>query len=71
LAGESLEKKEGDPKLALSVIRGGVESTRSQRHPSEHVPKKLLDFLDQGMLQLFDFERFLFDHVIPRDREAL
>jgi hypothetical protein len=23
------------------------------------------------MLQLFEFERFLFDQVIPRDREAL
>jgi hypothetical protein len=37
----------------------------------EHVPKKLLDFFDQDILQLFDFERFLIDHVIPRDREAL
>ena len=35
-----------------------------------HIPKRLLDF-DQDMLQLFEFERFLFDHVIPRDREAL
>ena len=25
----------------------------------EHVPKKLLDFFDQDMLQLFDSERFL------------
>jgi hypothetical protein len=37
----------------------------------EHVPKKLLDFFDKDMLHLFEFERFLFDHVIPRDREAL
>ena len=37
----------------------------------EHVPKKLLDFFDQDMLQLFDPERFLVDHVIPRDRETL
>jgi hypothetical protein len=37
----------------------------------QHVPKKLLDFFDQHMLQLFEFKRFLFDHVIPRDREAL
>jgi hypothetical protein len=37
----------------------------------EHVPKKLLDFFDKGMLQLFEIERFIFDHVIPRDREAL
>jgi hypothetical protein len=33
--------------------------------------KKLLDFFDSDMLHLFEFERFLFDHVIPRDREAL
>jgi hypothetical protein len=39
--------------------------------PLEHVPKKLTDFFDEDMLQLFDFERFLIDHVIPRDREAL
>ena len=25
----------------------------------EHVPEKLLDFLDKDMLQLFEFERFL------------
>jgi hypothetical protein len=37
----------------------------------EHVPKKLLDFFDQDMLQLFEFELLLLDHVIPRDREAL
>ena len=37
----------------------------------EHVPKKLIDLFDKDMLQLFEFERFLFDHVIPRDREAL
>jgi hypothetical protein len=33
--------------------------------------KKLLDFFDQDMLQLFEFKLLLFDHVIPRDREAL
>jgi hypothetical protein len=37
----------------------------------EHVPKKLLDFFDQDILQLIDVERFLFDHMIPCDREAL
>ena len=36
-----------------------------------HVPKKLLDFFDKDMLQLLESERFLFDHVIPRDGEAL
>jgi hypothetical protein len=39
--------------------------------PLEHVPKKLVDFFEQNMLQLFDFERFLFDQVIPHDRKAL
>jgi hypothetical protein len=37
----------------------------------EHVPKKLPGFFDSGMLQIFDFERFLFDHVIPREWGAL
>jgi hypothetical protein len=31
----------------------------------------LLDFFDKDMLQLFESERFLFDQVISRDREAL
>jgi hypothetical protein len=35
----------------------------------EHVPKKLIDFFDQNMLQLFDFKRFLSDQVIPPDRK--
>ena len=36
------------------------------------VLKKLLDFFDiEDMLQLFDFERVLIDHVVPRDWEAL
>ena len=39
--------------------------------PLEHVPKKLLDFFDQDMLQLFDFERVLIDQMIPFDRDAL
>ena len=33
--------------------------------------KKLLGFFDQNMLPLFEFERFLFDQMIPSDREAL
>jgi len=31
----------------------------------------LIGFFDQGMLQLFDSELFLVDHVIPNGREAL
>jgi hypothetical protein len=37
----------------------------------EHVPKKLLDFFDSDMLQLFDFERVLIDQMVPFDRDAL
>jgi DNA-directed RNA polymerase len=37
----------------------------------EQVPKKLTDFFDQNLLQRFDFERFLIDHMFPCDREAL
>jgi len=37
----------------------------------EHVPKKLLDFFDQNMLQLFESERFLFDQMISSDRDLL
>ena len=37
----------------------------------EHVPEKLIDFSDWSMLQLIDSERFLFDRMIPPDREPL
>jgi hypothetical protein len=37
----------------------------------EHVPKKLLEFFDEDMLQLFESERFLFDHAISVEWEAL
>jgi hypothetical protein len=33
--------------------------------------KNLLDFFDEDMLQLFQFERFFFDHVIPRGGQVL
>jgi hypothetical protein len=37
----------------------------------EHVPEKLTDFSDKNMLQLFDFERFLPDQMIPSGRKTL
>ena len=40
-------------------------------HELEHVPKKLRDFFDPNMLQISESERFLFDQMIPSDREAL
>lgn len=37
-----------------------------------HVPKKrLLDFFNSDMLQIFEIERFLFDQVFPRVGQAL
>ncbi len=37
----------------------------------EHVPEKLTDFFASDMLHLFESEQFLFDQMIPSDREAL
>jgi len=31
----------------------------------------MLDVFDENMLQLFEFERFLFDRVMLHDRETL
>ncbi|MEF3365836.1 hypothetical protein V3H18_04735 [Methylocystis sp. 9N] len=31
----------------------------------------MTDFFDENLLQYFDFERFLIDHMISSDREAL
>jgi hypothetical protein len=48
----------------------GISSFRLAPNNVEHIPEKLLDFFDSDMLQIFEVERFLFDQVIPRDREA-
>jgi hypothetical protein len=37
----------------------------------EQVQKKLLDFFDSDMLQLFDFERVLIDQMVLFDRDVL
>jgi hypothetical protein len=50
--------------------REWVRAPQKQR-AREQVPKKLTDFFDENLLQHFDFERFLIDHMIPCDREAL
>jgi hypothetical protein len=36
----------------------------------KHVPRKLIDFCDNDMLQLSEFERFLFGPVIPGGGQA-
>jgi len=50
------------------MVLGAIPATRRSL---EHVPEKLVDFSDQNMLQLFDFERFLLDWMIPSDRKTL
>jgi len=50
---------------------GQFEQSAAKIFTLEYVPKKLIDFFDQNMLQLFEFERFLPDQMIPSDREAL
>jgi hypothetical protein len=49
--------------------KGALAPSSIQR--LELVPKKLLDFLDADMFQLFESERLLFDQMIPSDRAAL
>ncbi len=56
---------------------------KNERNSLEHVPEKLVDFsiildigyirclIDGNMIQLFDFERFLLDRMIPSDRKTL
>jgi hypothetical protein len=59
---------QGDLKLWNKI---GAKSRHFLALPLEDAPKKLLDCFDEDMLQRFEFERFLFDPVIPRDWEAL
>jgi hypothetical protein len=39
--------------------------------PAARACSEKADFFDQNMLQLFESERFLFDQMIPSDRDAL
>jgi hypothetical protein len=79
-----VSKNVGEPGLRVDVIQlagfdqrvdsGGLwppNPRMSNWRDLEHVPKKLIDFFDKNMLQLFESERFLFDQMIPSDREAL
>jgi hypothetical protein len=43
----------------------------SSRPSLEHVAEKLIDFSDQNMLHLFDFEHLLLARVIQPERKML
>jgi hypothetical protein len=55
-------------KPALAAVLGPRETCRGSL---EHDPKNLLDFFDEDMFQLFDFERVLIDQMSPFDWDAL
>jgi hypothetical protein len=58
---------------SIHFLTKTLEKVRAEMslHVLEHVPKKMLDVFNENMLQLFEFERFLFDRVMPHDRETL
>ncbi len=60
-----------DREIASSKLRRKDALRLFAREALEQAPKKLRDFFDENLLQLFDFERFLIDHMIPCDRETL
>jgi len=68
----SVWKGEASPRRANAFARppSRPPSYFAVRAPLERVPKKLLDFFDSDMLQLFESERCLFDQMSPSDREA-
>jgi len=60
---------------SCTIERNMLQGYLAPRRPAalEHVPKKLLDFFHQDMLQLFDFELrpYRSNDMIPFDRDAL
>jgi hypothetical protein len=58
---------------SIHFLTKTLEKVRAEMslHVLEHVPKKMLDVFNENMLQLFEFERFLFDRVMPHNRETL
>ncbi len=66
-------RRKQTPHAGMGVTRVTSESFAlpSKSCSLEHVPKKLLDFFDKDMLQLFEIERVLIDQMVPFDRDAL
>jgi len=48
-----------------------LEPRETSRGSLERDPKKLLNFFDEDMFQLFDFERVLIDQMSPFEWDAL
>ena len=62
------------PPSRRRLVEGASRACRTRNGAGgalEQVPKKLIDFFDEDLLQHFDIERFPIDHMIPCDREAL
>jgi hypothetical protein len=66
-AGAAVQKLSHNPSRCSWSYLTPVQ--RGTKH-LEHVLKKLLDFFDKDMFQLFETELLLPDHVSPRDGQA-
>jgi hypothetical protein len=70
--GDERQNSDKSPGPTLPIKRSSKRCANSSKHCAlEHVPKMLLDFFEQDMLQLFDFERVPNDPMVPFDRDAL
>jgi len=56
---------------ALRALADRIANSLPCHDTREQVPKRLTDVFDENLLQHFDVERFLIDHMIRCDREAL